>query len=83
MAQKFSLTVDSKLERLGEIADFVELAARESEMNDDQVYDVQMAVDEACANVIEHAYHGRTDGTIARPRSRPDALGLARLLVQQ
>jgi serine/threonine-protein kinase RsbW len=64
MTQKFSLTVDSSLERLSEIADFVELAARESGMNDDQVYDVQMAVDEACANVIEHAYRGRPDGTI-------------------
>lgn len=64
MTQRFSITVDSRLERLREIADFVELAARESGMNDDQVYDVQMAVDEACANVIEHAYRGRTDGTI-------------------
>jgi serine/threonine-protein kinase RsbW len=64
MTQKFSLSVDSRLERLSEIADFVELAARECGMNDAQVYDVQMAVDEACANVIEHAYRGRTDGTI-------------------
>jgi serine/threonine-protein kinase RsbW len=61
---KFSLTVNSRLERLSEIANFIELAARESGLNEDQIYDVQMAVDEACANVIEHAYHGRTDGTI-------------------
>lgn len=64
MAEKYTLTVDSRLERLGEIANFIELAARESNLNDDQVYDVQMAVDEACANVIEHAYRGRADGTI-------------------
>jgi serine/threonine-protein kinase RsbW len=64
MADKYSLTVDSRLERLGEIANFIELAARQSDLNDDQVYDVQMAVDEACANVIEHAYHGRANGTI-------------------
>src|SRR5512137_2597130 len=64
MTSRFSLTVDSRLERLSEIADFVELAARECGMKDDQVYDVQMAVDEACANVIEHAYRGRADGTI-------------------
>jgi serine/threonine-protein kinase RsbW len=64
MTLKFSLTVDSRLERLSEIADFVELAGRECGLNDDQIYDVQMAVDEACANVIEHAYRGRTDGTI-------------------
>ncbi len=64
MTQKFTLTVDSQLERLSEIAEFIELAARESGLGDDQIYDVQMAVDEACANVIEHAYHGRRDGTI-------------------
>jgi len=64
MTEKFSLTVDSRLERLSEIADFVELAARAGELNDDQIYDVQMAVDEACANVIEHAYRGRRDGTL-------------------
>jgi len=64
MVQKFSLTVDSQLEHLSEIADFVELAARESGLDDNKIYEVQMAVDEACANVIEHAYHGRKDGTI-------------------
>lgn len=64
MAEKYSLTVDSRLERLSEIANFIEYAARESNLSDDQVYDVQMAVDEACANVIEHAYRGRADGTI-------------------
>ena len=64
MAERYSLTVDSRLERLTEIADFVELAARNSGLDDNQIYDVQMAVDEACANVIEHAYRGRANGTI-------------------
>jgi serine/threonine-protein kinase RsbW len=64
MTQKFSLTVDSRLERLSEIADFIEIASRESGLDDNQIYDVQMAVDEACTNVIEHAYRGRSDGTI-------------------
>ena len=64
MAEKYSLTVDSRLERLSEIANFIELAARSSGLNEDQTYDVQMAVDEACANVIEHAYRGRANGTI-------------------
>ncbi len=64
MPDKYSLTVDSQLERLSQIADFVEGAARASGLGDDQVYEVQMAVDEACTNVIQHAYHGRPDGTI-------------------
>ncbi len=64
MAQRFSLTVDSRLERLGEIADFIEDAASCCGMDDKQVYDVQMAVDEACSNVIEHAYRGKPTGKI-------------------
>jgi serine/threonine-protein kinase RsbW len=64
MPQQFSLTTDSRLERLCEIADFIEDAARACGLKDNQVCDVQMAVDEACTNVIEHAYHGKPDGTI-------------------
>jgi len=64
MTNFFSLAVDSRLERLGEISEFIENATRVFGLNDDQTYDVQMAVDEACTNVIEHAYRGRKDGTI-------------------
>ena len=64
MAQRFSLTVDSRLERLGEISDFIEGAASRCGMDEHQVYDVQMAVDEACSNVIEHAYGGKRTGKI-------------------
>ena len=52
------------MDRLDEISEFVERAARASGLNPDQVYDVQMAVDEACTNVIHHAYEGRDDGKI-------------------
>ncbi len=64
MSQLFSLSVNSAVERLHEISDFVEQAAHARGLGESQVYDVQMAVDEACTNVIEHAYHGRKDGTI-------------------
>ncbi len=59
-----TLSVDSRVEHLAEIADFVQHAARAAGLDDKQAYDVQMAVDEACTNVIEHAYHGRKNGTI-------------------
>ena len=59
-----SLTVTSEVERLGEISEFVERAARVSGLDEDKIYDVQMAVDEACTNVINHAYKGRADGKI-------------------
>lgn len=63
MGQKFSLTVDSDVNELGAVAEFVERAARACGLNDDQLYDVQMAIDEAVTNVIEHAYR-RSRGDI-------------------
>ena len=64
MSQKYSLNVDSRFERLAEIADFVADAACACGLNNAQTYDVKMAVDEACTNVIEHAYRGKPDGTL-------------------
>lgn len=64
MAQRFALSATSRVEQLGEIATFVENAARACGLNDKQSYDVQMAVDEACSNVIEHAYAGKSNGKI-------------------
>ena len=64
MPQKFSLVVTSQVERLAEIADFIADAACACGLPDEQIHDVQMAVDEACTNVIEHAYRGKPDGTI-------------------
>lgn len=64
MSTIYSLTVNSQFERLAEIGDFITDAACALGLNEEQTYDVQMAVDEACTNIIEHAYHGRPDGTI-------------------
>lgn len=54
------LTVPGQFERLAEIAEFVTRAAREAGLTDDDVFHVEMAVDEACSNIIEHAYADRT-----------------------
>jgi serine/threonine-protein kinase RsbW len=64
MPQRFHLIVSSQAERLHEIADLVEHAAHASGLDEKRTYDVQIAVDEACSNIIEHAYQGRPDGTI-------------------
>ena len=64
MTEQLALSVDSRLDRLGEISEFIRGVAQVFGMNDEQTYNVQMAVDEACTNVIEHAYHSRPDGTI-------------------
>lgn len=46
------------------IADFVAEAAHLAGLSPDDVFHCQMAADEACTNVIEHAYGGRGDGNI-------------------
>ncbi len=64
MSQRYFLSVKSDVERLSEIADFIEDSARSCGVGNKEIYDVQMAVDEACTNIIQHAYHGRSDETI-------------------
>jgi serine/threonine-protein kinase RsbW len=49
---------------LCEIAEFVQQAAQETGLSDFDTYAVETAVDEACSNIIEHAYGGENKGTI-------------------
>ena len=54
----------SKFEFLDEIREFVGEIARANGFSDKDVYNIQLATDEAASNVIEHAYEGRTDGML-------------------
>ncbi|MFH2102616.1 MAG: ATP-binding protein [Chloroflexota bacterium] len=50
--------------QLDSIREFVGQAARDADMGDVEIYHLQMAVDEACSNIIEHAYAGMEAGDI-------------------
>lgn len=54
----------SRFESLAGIRDFVNLAAKDAGFNEKEIYAVELAVDEACANIIEHAYDGEGKGQI-------------------
>ena len=56
MSERLELTVASDLENLAQIAEFVTDAALRLGLDEKQAFEVQMATDEACANVVEHAY---------------------------
>ncbi len=56
--ESYSLTVASDTAHLEAIADFVTQAARKAALNEEEIYAIQMAVDEACTNIIQHAYAG-------------------------
>ena len=53
-----------RFESLAGIRKFVSEAAEEAGFNDKEIYAVEFAVDEACANIIEHAYGGEGKGEI-------------------
>ncbi len=71
MGQTQRLTVPGRFEQLARIAEFVTQAARDAGLSDDDVFHVEMAVDEACSNVIEHAYAERA-GDIELTCSSPE-----------
>jgi serine/threonine-protein kinase RsbW len=52
----FTLDVPSTTENLALIRDFVSRIAAQAGLNETEVGQLELAVDEACANVIEHAY---------------------------
>ncbi len=53
-----------QFDSLAPIGEFVTHAARAAGLDARAVYAVQMAVDEACSNIIEYAYGGERCGTI-------------------
>lgn len=59
-----NLTISGHFKNLAKIGDFIGQAAMQAGLNDKAVYAIQMAVDEACTNIIEHAYGGEGKGQI-------------------
>lgn len=64
MTDHFEITVPSDLANLQRIAQFVTDAALRLGLTAQQAFEVQMATDEACANVIQHAYGPGMPGDI-------------------
>lgn len=62
--QKSLLTVEGAYKNLARIGDFVERFAVSAGFDERSVHALQMAVDEACSNIIEHAYGGEGKGDI-------------------
>lgn len=53
-----------RYEWLAKIGEFVVKAAKSAGLNDANVYAVELAVDEACCNIIDHAYGGEGIGDV-------------------
>jgi serine/threonine-protein kinase RsbW len=59
-----SVQFTAKFEYLDEIRDFVGKIAREGGFSEKDIYNIQLATDEAASNIIEHAYEGVSDGIL-------------------
>lgn len=54
----------AKFEFLDEIREYVGNIARENGFGDKDIYNIQLATDEAASNIIEHAYENISDGML-------------------
>jgi serine/threonine-protein kinase RsbW len=64
-----------RFESLSSIGQFVRAQAVDCGLDEKAVYQVEMAVDEACSNIIEHAYACKDEGDISLTcRKSPDGL---------
>lgn len=52
---EWAICIDAKTSRLAEVRRFVEQVATEAALDVERVFDLKLAVSEACANACEHA----------------------------
>jgi serine/threonine-protein kinase RsbW len=64
MASKKTLIIPGRFDRVREACDFVVAGAERAGFDPDEVFRIQLACDEACTNIIEHAYGEEGAGQI-------------------
>lgn len=64
MGDKSILTIPSQYDHIKQICEFVATGAQQAGLDDDLIFKVELACDEACTNIIEHAYGGDSTKSI-------------------
>jgi serine/threonine-protein kinase RsbW len=59
-----TIILPGRYENLVKISEFIRQAAQDAGLDSFAVYSVETAVEEACSNIIEHAYGGEGHGDI-------------------
>lgn len=59
-----SLVIPAKMHRVAELCDLVSQAAQEAGFDSKSVYSCELAVGEACENIIKHGYQGESKGNL-------------------
>jgi serine/threonine-protein kinase RsbW len=76
--RKFTLQVPSSTENLSLIREFVTAVGRQAQLDEADISSLELAVDEACANVIEHAYgHDITKEVVVRAKFDEESLRIS------
>src|SRR5215510_4141953 len=76
--RKFTLQVPSSTENLAMIREFVTAVGRQAQFEEPEISNLELAVDEACANVIEHAYgHDITKEVVVRAKFDEESLRIS------
>lgn len=64
MPQRFQITRAAELESLSVFREFISDCCAKFNVPNETVFELKLAVDEACTNVIEHGYKGMDPGSI-------------------
>ena len=58
------LTVNGLYKNIKAVCQFIAEGARRTGFDEDDIFRIELACDEACTNIIEHAYGGENKGNI-------------------
>jgi anti-sigma regulatory factor (Ser/Thr protein kinase) len=64
MSERFQITRAAEVEALSVFREFISDCCARSNVPDETVFELKLAVDEACTNIIEHGYKGMNPGSI-------------------
>jgi len=75
MSQRYQMTRAAELESLSAFREFISDCCSRHNVPNETVFELKLAVDEACTNVIEHGYKGMDPGSIILSfRIEPDRI---------
>ena len=64
MSQRYQITRAAELESLSVFREFISDCCNRHNVPNETVFELKLAVDEACTNIIEHGYKGMDPGSI-------------------
>lgn len=64
MSQRYQITRAAELDQLSVFREFISDCCKKHNVPDETVFELKLAVDEACTNIIEHGYKDMDPGSI-------------------